>query len=172
MITKNSFYGQYLINVTNDKEAADYDISVLSEEVNRAWKVVEELQKEPDRIQGFISAERVRASLFTDDDDEETKPGKSFYATYNVYDSDGNRVNPEDIKPQPFLTAEQKAELKGIMESAYPNIAASLRFEQMGGKKFGSQISDNPVMINPEEDSYFLYLNKDRNAYVKYYYID
>ena len=53
MITKNEFYGAYLIQakVADDKALSVNDLFI---EINRAWSVVESLQEKPEYMDGFI----------------------------------------------------------------------------------------------------------------------
>lgn len=107
MITKNEFYGQYLINVANDKEAADYDISVLSEEVERAWKVIEQLQHSTEDSPLF----KPGSGIIYTTNPPKLKPDDAASLEFAVDDA---AEEPKAGKLS-FFTDEQNAEIKAIV---------------------------------------------------------
>lgn len=145
MITKNEFYGAYLIDVINTEDKADYVISVLIDDVEKAWATVERLQKEPEVRLNFITDEEVSKAInsLVDDNAEvdlfasrERDLVKEFKGE-RILSNDGSLVgSPETIKEynkdpsrwnelegnfnkkkEPFFTDEQKAEIKAIVNS-------------------------------------------------------
>ena len=85
MITKNSFYGAYLITMNKSDDDAVSILSVLKD-VEFAWEVVESLQEKP-----------VQTAFVTDDDVDKLIKEKLIMP--GVYDGDLNSIDPMTGNP-------------------------------------------------------------------------